>query len=219
MDENDLNNINNKTNNFITYIIIGLAVIIVCLIVAFYIKKAESFNVKANEDIQMSIGQEFNIFEKIEDDKIDASLATLDVNNEGIVNINFETGNIEAIGNGEAIITIRSKKDSTYEKQFIIRVKDGEPWIKFESTSYSCEEDEVIDTLITAGGTEIPTTVSNYNSSDTSIATIESGFSDGSVTNCLNCKAVHITCKKKGETTLTANSKTNAKINVKILVE
>ena len=43
-----------------------------------------------------------------------------------------------------------------------------------------------------------PITIKQYLSSNTSFATIESGTTNGMVTNCIDCSATHVTCKKKG---------------------
>ena len=60
-------------------------------------------------------------------------------------------------------------------------------------------------------------TVSSYDSSDRSIATVAKHPT--LAVNCIDCVAVQITCKKKGKTTLKATSSLGEKTSVPITVK
>ena len=89
-------------------------------------------------------------------------------------------------------------------------------YITYDKPNYTCQVGEVFDAMISAGGLS---SIVNFNSSNPSIAIIESGTIEGNETNCLNCKAVHITCKNRGEVTLSATSSTGATTEVTLNVK
>lgn len=94
-------------------------------------------------------------------------------------------------------------------------------WIKYEQEQYTCSEGRVIDTMIRAGSNvaSVIPSVAGFSSSNTNVASVENGTSDGMVTNCIDCRAVHIVCKKAGSVTLTATSSTGASTTSKLTVK
>ena len=95
--------------------------------------------------------------------------------------------------------------------------------ISYDRDSFSCTEGEKITSVIKAEGNTgaegnvIFATVDSYNSSNPDIATVTKHPTEA--VNCINCVAVQITCKKKGETTLLAKSTLGAKTSVPIKVD
>ena len=94
-------------------------------------------------------------------------------------------------------------------------------WIQYDQESYSCSEGKVIDAMIRTGSNvaSVIPSVTGFSSNNTNIATIENGTSTGAVTNCIDCRAVHITCKKAGTVTLTATSSTGATTTATVTVK
>ncbi len=90
--------------------------------------------------------------------------------------------------------------------------------VYFDKDNYYCEAGKTFSTKITAGGISEPAvrfgTVNSYSSSDTSIATIEKHPTLS--VNCMNCTLVQVTCKKKGNVTLSATSSLGAKTTVNL---
>lgn len=121
---------------------------------------------------------------------------------------------------GVMIEATSSNGASTKSTVKITKAEQNKGTIQYDKTSYTCKVGEVVDAIITAGGTTNPIpTVKSFKSNNTGIASIESGTSSGAVTNCVNCIAVHITCKTAGSSTLSATSSTGATVSVPIKVE
>lgn len=93
--------------------------------------------------------------------------------------------------------------------------KDGA--ISFSRSSFSCMENEIFETIIRTQGGKETATVKSYESSNEDIATIDNKAINQ--VNCINCKAVRVVCKKKGNVTLKAESSTGAKTTAKLTVK
>ena len=91
-----------------------------------------------------------------------------------------------------------------------VTVTPSKGWIRFSKTAYTCKVGDKVDTMVNAGGASTPSSIGALTSSNNNIASISNGFTTGIVTNCIDCRAIHINCKAKGTVTLTAKSSTGA---------
>ena len=98
-----------------------------------------------------------------------------------------------------------------------VTVKEDAGWVKISKTEMTCAEGETVDFMVTTGGTARPG-FNEITSKDTNIATVSNGFTSGVVTNCIDCMAMHINCKKQGTTTITATNLTGAKVTATVTV-
>lgn len=78
--------------------------------------------------------------------------------------------------------------------------------VRFSASNYNCKVGEVINTMVRTGKGDYSHDIGSltYSSDDPSIATIESGNTQGLIPNCTGCHTIHMTCKKVGTTKLTA---------------
>ncbi len=90
--------------------------------------------------------------------------------------------------------------------------------VSYEQSNYTCNEGEVFTTVIEPkidNSSSIPT-VSNYASSNSELVSIEKSSEEAK---CPNCVAVKVTCKKSGNTNLTATNSLGATTSVPITVK
>ena len=147
----------------------------------------------------------------------DTSIATIEKHPTLSVNcINCTLVQVTCKKAGEVTLSATSSIGATTTSS--VEVTEGIGSIDFDHDSYTCKEGETINTKITALGTPsvIAPTVDSYTSSDTSVATIEKHPT--LAVNCINCKAVQISCKKAGSSTLTATSSLGAVNTAKVTV-
>ena len=184
-------------------VVVGLAFLLAMLVP----KGEEKYESAITKKLEMNVGERINILDEI-DDVANPALYSYSVSDEKIATVNKETGEIVAKDDGKVVVTIKSNNDKNYEKKVEINVTKGKTWIKYDKKNYSCKEGESFNVMINAGGPEIPT-IESYSSKNEDIATIEIGTVDGALTNCTDCVAAHVTCKKAGKATLVASSSSN----------
>lgn len=244
---------NNENDHFGSHILTVFAIVAVVALVAvgiiFLAPKDEEEKYDSEpivtKKLEMNVGDTINLVGELDDD-VDPSDLEYKVSNKKIATVS-ETGEIEAIDDGNVVITIKSKTDKKFEKKIEINISvpeepvtpedpeemvrttpvkpvEDEPvdkgTIKFNNTDYTCEAGKSFDVMITTTGTynDSPVTIKAYSSSDTSIAYIAEGTTSGNVTNCSDCQAFHVTCRKAGTVTLNAESSSGVKATAKVLV-
>lgn len=191
--------------NILPYIVLGITVLVLCIVVTIQQNK---LNKVVTKEIDVIIGEKLNIKEQYKNKKIDVSKLQFYSSNEDIASIDKETGILHAKQNGKVIITVKSLDDKSYLEKILVTIKEKENnWIKFDNENYICKEGEILDTMIRTSGLS---SIKEFKSNNSSVAKIEDGTKDGYVTNCIDCRAVHITCQKAGVVTLSATSTTNA---------
>ena len=191
---------------------VGLAFLLAILIP----KQEEKYESAITKKLEMNVGERINILEEI-DDVANPALYSYSVSDDKIAVVNKETGEIEAKTDGKVVVTIKSNNDKNYEKKVEINVTKEKSWIKYDKKNYSCKEGESFNVMINAGGPEVPF-IQDYSSKNTDIATIETGTTSGAVTNCVDCVAAHVTCKKAGTATLEATSSSGDKTTSTVTV-
>ncbi len=129
--------------------------------------------------------------------------------------INCRLIKIVCVKQGTATLKATSSTGATTTVS--VKVNQDVGSIKFKKSTYSCNAGESFETTITAYGSgDSIAYVSNYSSSDTSIATIDDNVTE--VPKCINCKAVRVSCKKKGSVVLSATSSSGAKTTSSLTV-
>lgn len=156
----------------------------------------------------------------------DSSIATVTKHPNLAVNcVNCVAVEITCHKEGTATLTASSTLGATTSSMVTVNNESQviDSSIEYEEKSYSCNVGEKITTLIKAHGEQKEgelykfATVSSYDSSDRSIATVTKH--PNLAVNCIDCVAVQITCKKKGKTTLKATSSLGEKTSVPITVK
>ena len=116
---------------------------------------------------------------------------------------------------GSVNLTAKSSTGATTNASVTVSV--GKGTISFESASYSCKAGKSIETLVTAYNLSDPSVrVKSVSTSNVEIATVAT--STTRYPNCSNCRAIKITCKKKGTVTLSATSTTGASGTAKVTI-
>ena len=108
---------------------------------------------------------------------------------------------------GSVILNATSSSGATTTSSLTVEKDIGT--VYFSKPSYSCTAGQSFETVITAVSGDLSARVSGYSSSNTSIATVDDNVT--AVPSCINCKAIRVNCKKKGNVTLKATSTTGAK--------
>ena len=96
-------------------------------------------------------------------------------------------------------------------------ISESDKYIAYQHDEYTCKVGETFDTMIRTN--EDLATIIDFGSSDTNLATIESGTVSGVSTNCSDCMAVHINCKHKGTVLITATSSTNKETKSIVIID
>ena len=183
----------------------------------------EGEKITATVEASGSKGEEDNIqFAKVESYKsIDDSVAVVEKHTYiGVSCTNCEQVQITCKKQGETKLLAKSTFGATVEVPIIVHEKSS---ISYDQESYSCKVGGTITAVIEALGskgdkeTMVFSQVASYDSSDRSIAKVTKH--PNLAVNCINCTAVQITCKKKGKTTLKAESTFGDKTSVPITVK
>ena len=114
-------------------------------------------------------------------------------------------------------VTLKATSRTGVEATATVTVNEPQGWITISNTNITCEEGQSVDVMIKTGGTT-NVGIAGAVAVDTSIATIENGSTSGAVTNCTDCKAMHVTCKKAGTTKIKAQSSTGATATANVTV-
>ena len=114
---------------------------------------------------------------------------------------------VNCVKEGQANITAKTTQGGNTSSTVIVKKKEEEKGtISFDKETYSCNEGESFNVLIKS--TPSDSTISNFKSSNTAIASIER--STGLQVNCKNCLVAKVTCKKQGNVKLEATSSKKA---------
>ena len=114
-------------------------------------------------------------------------------------------------------VTLKATSRTGVEATATVTVNEPQGWITISNTNITCEEGQSVDVMIKTGGTTYPG-IAGVSAVDTSIATIENGTTSGAVTNCTDCRAMHVVCKKAGTTKIKAQSATGATATANVTV-
>ena len=145
------------------------------------------------------------------------TIAKIDANVTAIPNcINCKAVRVTCVKAGTTKLNATSSGGSTTSVS--ITVTEDVGTISYKQSSYTCNVGETFETIITAEGSSNPTQirVKSYSSSNTAIAKMDDNVT--AIPNCINCKAVRVTCVKAGTTKLNATSSTGATTSVNITV-
>lgn len=144
------------------------------------------------------------------------SIATIEKDPEMALKcINCVAVKIKCLKSGATTLTATSSTGATTSSNLKVAAPD-KGIIEFDKTSYTCSAGEKISASISASSSNLNTTVKSYNSSNTSIATIEKHPSIS--IKSPNAVAVQINCIKEGTVTLNATSSTGATTSSKLKV-
>ena len=114
-------------------------------------------------------------------------------------------------------VTLSAKASNGTTTLSNLTVNEDIGTISFKENSYTCNAGETFETLITAKGGPIGTSVKSYTTSNTDIATIDDKTSVQ--VNCINCRMVRVVCKKAGSVSLNAESSSGAKTSVNLTIK
>ncbi|MBR2828897.1 MAG: hypothetical protein IKE70_06680, partial [Bacilli bacterium] len=114
---------------------------------------------------------------------------------------------VNCVKEGKANITAKTTQGGNTSSTVTVKKKEVEKGtISFDKESYSCNEGETFNVLIKS--TPSDSTISNFKSSNTSVAKIEKYT--GLELDCKNCLLAKVTCKKQGNVKLEATSSNKA---------
>ena len=154
-------------------------------------------------NITLKVNESFQLTPTINPNGANKTVTWISSNNSVATVVN---GKVTGIKNGTATIIANTSngKTATCEVKVGSGTNDGK--ISYLLKKYTCKVGEKIDTKIEVSGATSPSAISKYSSANTSVATVESGWTSGLNTSCTNCRAVHITCKSAGTTEIKATS-------------
>lgn len=114
----------------------------------------------------------------------------------------------------EGTVNITAKSRNGLSTTSSVKVVKPTSSISFDKTSFECEEGQTLKTTLSVSNS-VYDSIASYASSNTSVATLTPSSTQP---NCAGCLVLDITCKQRGNATLSATSKNGSGVAASIKV-